>query len=164
MTMSTPELRLVAAGYTLPSPPQPRGAYAPVQILSLDDHMHLVSASGQTCRVDGVPITGTCASGDSLEPARSAARVAMLNLLAAIAAAHGGQLPPELRVKRMRGFVRATSDFTAHTAVLDAASELLTVVWPDAPIPARTAVGVSSLPGGALVEIELDALMLAPRK
>ncbi|MES2186710.1 MAG: RidA family protein [Pseudomonadota bacterium] len=124
--------------------------------------MDLITVSGQTCRIDGVALAGTCAPGESLEPARAAARVAMRNALAAVAAACGGALPARLHVLRLRGFIRATPDFGAHTAVLDAASELLRSAWPDAPLPARTAVGVSSLPDGAFIEIELDALWQPP--
>ncbi|MGJ7571563.1 RidA family protein [Variovorax sp. RB2P76] len=83
----------------------------------------------------------------------------MLNLLAAIADACGGRLPVRLDVYRIRGFLRSTPDFMAHSAVLDAASDILRTAWPDAERPARTAVGVASLPDGAFIEIEMDVVL-----
>lgn len=161
MSLPTPEARLAAAGHRLPAPPQPRGSYAPFHLQALAGGQRLLTVSGQTCRVDGVALAGVCTPGASLEPAQDAARVAMRNVLAAVAAATGGALPARLDVLRVRGFVRSTADFGAHTAVLDAASAVLGIAWPDAALPARTAVGVGSLPDGAFIEIELDALLPA---
>jgi enamine deaminase RidA (YjgF/YER057c/UK114 family) len=80
----------------------------------------------------------------------------MLNTLAALNLACEGQLGQVMHLVRLRGFIRSDESFTAHTAVLDAASEILAIAFPDLPLPARTAVGVSSLPDKAWVELELD--------
>lgn len=159
MNAATPEQRLEAAGHRLPAPPQPRGHYAPFHLRPLADGSSQLAISGQTCRIDGVAMEGSCEPGQALEPARAAAQVAMLNVLAAVAAACGGALPSHLDVCRLRGFVRSSADFTAHSAVLDAASDVLCAAWPEAPRPARTAVGVASLPNRAFIEIELDAVL-----
>jgi enamine deaminase RidA (YjgF/YER057c/UK114 family) len=160
MSELKPEERLAAAGHQLPQAPRPRGNYSPFHLQAMPGGQRLLTVSGQTCRVEGVAIAGICAPGTSLEAASHAARVAMLNVLALVAAASGGTLPLELDVCRIRGFIRSTNDFTAHTQVLDAASELLNIAWPDAPLPARTAVGVESLPDMALIEIEMDAFLV----
>ncbi len=154
----TPEGRLAAAGHALPASPQPRGRYAPYHRAPLAPGVDLVTISGQTPRVDNVAQAGICVPGEPLDTARSGARLAMLRVLSALALACGGALPAQLDLLRLRGYVRSTPDFGSHTAVLDAASELLSIAWPDAALPARTAVGVPSLPDGAIVEIELDAL------
>lgn len=159
MSATTPEQRLAAAGYSLPTPPKPRGAYAPFHLQVMPRGSQMLMVSGQTCRIDGVAMSGCCAPGDSLEPARAAAKVAMLNVLAAVAAACGGALPTCLDICRVRGFIRSTADFEVHTAVLDAASDVLSTAWPDVRSPARTAVGVASLPDGAFIEIEMDAVL-----
>ena len=159
MSATTPEQRLAAAGYALPTPPKPRGAYAPFHLQVMSPGSRWLTVSGQTCRIGGVAVAGCCATSDSLEPARAAAKVAMLNVLAAVAAACGGMLPTCLDVCRVRGFIRSTAEFTAHTAVLDAASDILRTAWPDAISPARTAVGVASLPDGAFIEIEMEAVL-----
>ena len=158
MSATTPEQRLAAAGYALPAPPKPRGAYAPFHLQVMSPGSRWLTVSGQTCRIDGGAIAGCCAPGNSLEPARAAAKVAMLSVLAAVAAACGGALPNCLDVCRVRGFIRSMAEFTAHTAVLDAASDVLSTAWPDAISPARTAVGVASLPDGAFIEIEMEAV------
>ncbi|MBO9643249.1 MAG: RidA family protein [Pseudacidovorax sp.] len=159
MTDRTPEQRLEQAGFKLPAAPQPRGNYAPYCIQPMPGGARHLSLSGQTCRVEGVAIAGICMPGEPLEPARHAARIAALNLLAVIASACDGSLPSRLDIFRIRGYVRSSGDFAAHTAVLDAASELLNIAWPDARRPARTAVGVPSLPDEAYIEIELDAFL-----
>lgn len=159
MTATTPEQRLAAAGHRLPAAPQPRGHYAPFHLLPMPHGGRSLAVSGQTSRVEGVAIAGICTSGEPLDRARAAAEVAMLNLLAAVAAACGGALPERLDVCRVRGFLRTTADFTAHSAVLDAASAVLHTAWPDALRPARTVVGVASLPDSAFIEIELDGFL-----
>jgi len=125
ISKSTLEQRLVAAGYALPAPPKPRGAYAPFHVQVMSSSSRRLTVSGQTCCIDGVAIAGCCAPGNSLEPACAAAKVAMLNVLAAVAPACGGVLPTYLDVCRVRGFIRSTAEFTAHAAVLDAASDIL---------------------------------------
>ncbi|MGV9801678.1 RidA family protein [Mycobacterium sp. NPDC003449] len=50
-------------------------------------------------------------------------------------------------------FVRCDSEFSAHSAVADGASNLLAQRF--GAVPVRAAVGVVSLPGGAPVEVQL---------
>ena len=159
MNAASPEARLAATGLQIPAAPQPRGGYAPFCCSPPLGLLRLVVVSGQTCRVDGTALAGVCEAGSNLEPARHAARVAMLNCIAALGAACEGRLSRVHQVLRVRGFIRAAADFTEHTAVLDAASDLLRIAFPAQPLPARTAVGAGSLPGGAWIEIEMDALM-----
>ncbi|QMV74620.1 RidA family protein [Comamonas piscis] len=159
MNANSPEERLAQAGLALPPPPQPRGNYAPFHLHPLRGGDYQLTFSGQTCRVNGVAIAGMCTPAESIEPAREAAKTAMLNLLAAVSVACDGALPARLVVTRLRGFIRSSVEFTAHTRVLDAASEMLTIAWPEVARPARTAVGVSSLPDGAFIEIEMDAIL-----
>lgn len=60
----------------------------------------------------------------------------------------------------MTVFVRCGSDFTAHSTVADGASQVLHERF--AVLPARAAVGVISLPGGAPVEVQLTMSWAAP--
>ncbi len=155
-----PEERLAAAGLVLPPAPQPRGSYAPCHVHAIAGQ-HWVAVSGQTSRVDGQPLAGMCLADGDLEPVRHAARVAMLNALSALRTACGGELARVQQVVRLRGFVRSAPGFGAHPRVLDAASEVLALAFPLHALPARSAIGVSSLPDGVWVELELDAV-LAP--
>lgn len=150
--------RLHAAGHRLPAPPQPRGLYAPACRMPLDAGRSWVHVAGQTCRVEGVALAGLCRDDADLAPAAQAAEVAVLNALAALHAAAGG-LAQVRQIVRLRGYVRAAPDFRRHAAVLDGASRVLALAFPDQPQPARTAVGVASLPDAAWIEIELEAMV-----
>jgi enamine deaminase RidA (YjgF/YER057c/UK114 family) len=60
-----------------------------------------------------------------------------------------------VRVVRSFGMVNATPDFGDHPAVINGYSEVIRDVFgPDAGVGARSAVGLASLPRGALVEVE----------
>lgn len=145
---------MTTIGLDLPPAPVPRGSYAPFCTAG-----GWVAISGQTCRVNGIAMAGVCDSDTDLALPQQAARVAMRNTLAALQAACGGDLGRVRQVLQLRGFVRSSADFGRHTAVLDAASELLRSVFPTQALPARTAVGVASLPDGAWIELELLALV-----
>ncbi len=160
MKIDTPESRLAEAGLRLPEVSTPRGHYAPFCAIPFGA-MQWVSIAGQVCRRDGVAMAGQCRTDDDLAPARHAAEVSMLNALAALRQACDGDLSRVRQVVRLRGFVRAAPTFTRHPAVLDAASAVLRVAFPDQPLPARSALGVASLPDCAWTEIEVDALVSA---
>jgi len=158
MIGNTPEARLAAAGFTLPEVSTPRGNYAPYCVVQAGTSQW-VSIAGQVCRQQGVAMAGQCVGDDDVEPARRAAEVSMLNTLAALRQACGGELSRVIQIVRLRGFIRAAPDFAQHPAVLDAASAVLRVAFPDQPLPARSALGVSSLPDRAWTEIEIDAMV-----
>lgn len=154
----TPEERLAAAGLVLPPAPQPRGSYAPCHMHELAN-LRWVAVSGQTSRIAGQPLAGICESDADLKPARHAATVAMLNTLAALRMSCGGELARVRHVVRLRGFVRSAPGFGAHPRVLDAASDVLAIAFPQHALPARSALGVASLPDGVWVELEVDAVV-----
>ncbi len=80
--------------------------------------------------------------------------MAGLNLLAVVK--HElGSLDRVERVVRILGLVNAASDFEQHAEVIDGCSELMIAVFGDRGRHARSAVGVSSLPGNMTVEIEM---------
>ena len=56
---------------------------------------------------------------------------------------------------RLSGYVAATPEFTQHPHVINGASELLRVIFGEAGLGTRIAVGVASLPLGAPVELDL---------
>ncbi|OZI36104.1 hypothetical protein CEG14_13810 [Bordetella genomosp. 1] len=152
--------RLAAAGLELPAAPQARGSYAPYSATALAGAI-LVCISGQASRRDGVPLIGRCEPGADLAPARDACAQAALSGLAALAQACGGDLGRVRAITQLRGYLRSDPEFDAHSAVLDGASAVLEVVFPAMPRPARSAIGVSSLPGRCWAEIEITALVSA---
>ncbi|MCJ8504734.1 RidA family protein [Kocuria flava] len=142
----------------LPPTPAPAGAYVPVTeagaLAFTAGHTHAVrGALGHRGPV-GAP------GGPDRETARSCAALAVRNCLASLAH-HLGGLDRVVRVVAMTGYVAAAPGFTEHPAVLDGASEELLEAFGEDGRPSRAAVGVSSLPGGAVVEVSL-VVALAP--
>ncbi|MFC5381946.1 RidA family protein [Aquipuribacter nitratireducens] len=148
----TPTERLAQLGLELPATPAPLAAYVPA-VRSGD----LVYTSGQLPMVDGaLPKTGVV--GDEAvdvtpEEAAALARRCALNALAAVASVV--DLDSVVRVVKVTGFVASAPGFTAQPVVVNGASELLGQVFGDSGRHARSAVGVSALPLGAPVEVEV---------
>jgi len=90
----------------------------------------------------------------TVEDARGAARVAALRALAYLQQ-QIGSLDQVHGVMRLTGYVSCGPGVTDTPHVIDAASDVLTTAFGERGRHARSAVGVSSLPGGALVEVEL---------
>jgi enamine deaminase RidA (YjgF/YER057c/UK114 family) len=140
---------LQSLGLDLPTSPKPQGWYVPVARSG-----DLVFVSGQLPMRDGVvAVTGRVGDRVTLEAARDAARLCLLNILAALEG-NGIPLSSIRRVVKLTGFVQSHEDFHDQPKVLNAASELLTEIFGDAGKHARAAVGVSALPLDATVEIE----------
>lgn len=143
------ESRLAGLGITLPTPPPPVAAYVPfVQV------GNMVHVSGQLPIAPNLLMKGKLGDGNDVESGAAAAELCAVNLLAQVRAACEGDLDRLERVVKLTGFVNCTPDFTDHPKVINGASELLSKVIGDAGRHARSAVGVSSLPFGALVEVE----------
>lgn len=145
--------RLSQLGMTLPPAPSPRGAYTGVVI-----HDGIAYISGQVSRTGDGIIAGPVDHATPPELIRHAARTCVLRALSALAAA----LPSTMTVECMlflRGFVNAVPDFRNHSQVMDEASSLLHEVFGDGGRHARSALGVTGLPGGGLLEIELTVAL-----
>ena len=113
----------------------------------------LLFTAGQLPFVDGaLPATGLVGAEVSAEDANGYARIAALNLLAAVDAAVG--LDAVVRVVKLVGFVASAPGFTGQPGVINGASDLMAEVFGEAGRHARSAVGVASLPLGAPVEVE----------
>ena len=92
---------------------------------------------------------------DAPEEATDAARICGINALAAIDALVGlGQL---VKIVKVTGFVASAPGFTGQPLVVNGASELFGTVLGELGRHARSAVGVSELPLGAPVEVEVIA-------
>jgi len=140
--------RLRELGIELPPVAAAAGSYVPtVQTGSL------LFTSGQLPFVDGkLPATGKVGAEVSPEDAKSYARLAALNVLAAAHAAVG--LDNIVRVVKVVGFVNSAPGFTAQPGVINGASDLFVQVLGESGRHARSAVGVSELPLGTPVEVE----------
>ncbi len=149
MTASA-EARLADLGLTLPMPMAPMANYVPCVVAA-----SLAFVSGQLPARDGrIAYTGKIGEGTTPEQAADAARLCFLNVLAQLKAACGGDLGRVRRVVRLGGFIAAPPAFTGHAAVMNGASDLAVAVFGEAGRHARTTIGVPSLPGDAVVEVE----------
>jgi enamine deaminase RidA (YjgF/YER057c/UK114 family) len=136
---------------TLPTPPAPVATYVPFVVTG-----NLVAVSGQIPLVEGDRIAHTGKLGARLDVARGqeAARVCLLNVIAQLRVACGGDLDRVRRVVRLGGFIACEPGFTQHAQVMNGASDLAVAIFGDAGRHARATVGVPSLPGDAAVEVE----------
>ena len=147
---STPEEKLATLGLTLPPVSAPVANYLPAvrvnSLIFLSGHLPR-NAAGQV-------ITGRLGAELDDAAGAAAARQATLALLATLKA-EIGELSKVKRIVRVGGFVTATPEFTHQPQVINGSSDLLVAIFGDRGKHARAAVGVSSLPLGAVVEIEL---------
>ena len=144
------ETRLAELGITLPPPVAPIANYVPYVVTG-----NLVVVSGQIPVRDGkVAYAGKISQGMSINDGQDAARLCFINVLVQVKAACYGNLDRVRRVVRLGGFISAPPDFTAHAQVMNGASDLAVAVFGDAGRHAHSTIGVPSLPGDALVEVE----------
>lgn len=149
--------RLDALGIALPDVAPPVANYVPAVV-----HDGVAIVSGQLPRRDGVMITGQVGVDLGVEEGREAARLCGIAILATLAQALDGDLERVERCLQLNGFVNAPAGFVDHPAVINGASDLIADVFGDAGRHARAAVGCSSLPLGAAVEVAAS-FALKPR-
>ncbi|HVC59944.1 MAG TPA: RidA family protein [Acetobacteraceae bacterium] len=150
----TADERLAALGLTLSAPPKPAGNYVPFRLAG---SLLFLSGVGPR-RVDGTMITGKVGADVTLAQAQEAAMLCGLNLLTNMVSAVG-TLDRIDTVLKMLGLVNAVPDFTRHPQVIDGCTDLFVAVFGDNGRPARSAVGMGSLPFNISVEIEAVVLV-----
>lgn len=144
------ERRMAEAGIVLPEAPAAVASYVPFVVAG-----ELVFVSGQLPWAGGRVANPGCVGVDvSLEDAIAAARLCGLALIAQVRDACSGDLDRVAQVVRLGGFVACGPGFTDQPKVLNGASDLMVQVFADAGRHARAAVGASSLPLNACVEVE----------
>lgn len=149
--VTDPRTRLAELGLTLPPVTPPLAAYVPAVRTG-----SYVYVSGQLPMADGKLIAaGKVGAEVSAEQARELAARCALNGLAAIDSLVG--LDAVVRIVKLTGFVASAPGFTGQPGVINGASELMGEVFGEAGKHARSAVGVSELPLGAPVEVEIIA-------
>lgn len=142
--------RLAELGLELPKVAAPLAAYVPARRVGQQ-----VWTSGQLPSRDGTPIiTGKVGAQVNPEQAAEAARVAVLNALAACAEVAGG-IDAIASVAKVVVYVASDPSFTGQPAVANGASQLLGEIFGDAGAHVRSAVGVAVLPLDVPVELEL---------
>ena len=142
------EEKIKELGIELPSPPTPAGSYIPVVKTG-----NLLFISGQIPMENGKVVFSGKVSDNNLDVAQKSARMCAINILAQIKR-EVGNLDKVSRIVRLSGFVNSSPEFTQHPKVINAASDLIFEIFGDKGKHSRIAVGVASLPLGAMTEID----------
>ena len=148
------EQQLVALGISLPQPPAPIGNYVPYRLAG---NLLFLSGVGPR-RADGSMISGKVGADLDVPAAYEAAKLCGLNLLGNIRGA-AGSLDRVDTILKVLGMVNAVPTFGEHPEVINGCTDLFVAVFGDNGRPARSAVGMGSLPGNISVEVEAIVLV-----
>ncbi len=143
--------KLIELQINLPTPPQAQGSYVPWVISN-----NLVFISGQ------IPIDnngklykkGIVPTQVSVNEAIESAKLCAINILAHLKVACNNDLDRVSKVIKLGGFVACNNSFTEHPKIINGASDLFVSVFGDKAKHARFAIGASSLPLEAPVEVD----------
>lgn len=142
--------KLKELGIEIPPAPKPLASYIPsVKVGSL------VYTAGQVPVKNGeLQFKGKVGKNISLEEAVKAAKLCAVNCLSAVKSAIG-DLDKIDRIVKVTVFVASDDGFNDQPKVANGASDFLVEVFGENGMHVRSAVGVSELPLGAPVEIEM---------
>ena len=139
-----------ATTVTLPEALKPVGNYVGYVVSN-----NQVVISGQLPIENGkLAYIGKVGDNVTTEEAAQAARLCMLNILAQLNEACGGNLTSVKQTVKINVFVNSTPDFTDQPVVANGASDLLVEFLGERGKHARAAVGVATLPKGVAVEVD----------
>jgi len=144
------EQRLKELNITLPKVGSPLGNY--VHAKRVGNLLYLSGKGPESA--DGTMPRGKLGAGVSVDEGYRHARQVGLVLIAAIKGAIG-DLDRVEGIVKVLGMVNAAPDFEDHPKVVNGCSDLFVEVFGEAGRHARSAVGMSSLPAGIPVEIEV---------
>lgn len=145
--------RLAELGLELPDPPAPVASYVPCVISG-----GFAFVAGQVPQVDGrVMHPGHVGQAVGEEQAAESAARAALQALSVLRAELGGSFDRLERIVQVTVYVSAPPGFSGQPQVANGASDLLVSVLGDEGRHARAAIGVSSLPLRAPVEVAVTA-------
>lgn len=142
--------KLAELGSVLPLVSPPIGSYA--DTVTVGDLIY-VSGKGPK-RADGTFSKGRLGAEVSITQGYQDALQAGLSVLATLESVLG-DLDRVRQIVKLTGFVNAVPEFQQHPAIINGCSDLFVDVFGDRGKHARSAVGVSSLPFGMTVEIEV---------
>lgn len=151
MSSSLIDTRLHALGIQLPTVGAPAAAY----VMAVQTGQ-LVFLSGHIAKRDSKPWVGKLGKDMDTETGKAAARGIAIDLMATLKT-QVGSLDRVKRIVKVMGLVNSTDTYTDQHLVINGCSELLFAVFGAAGQHARSAFGVTQIPLGACVEIELIA-------
>ncbi|TGM81210.1 RidA family protein [Leptospira bouyouniensis] len=142
--------QLNALGIQIPPVPQALAAYIPSKRSG-----NIIFTSGQLPLVAGKLFkTGKVGKNITLSEAQAEAKQCLLNALSTLLL-HINSLDQVKSVVKLGVYVACTENFTEQHLVANGASELVVQIFGDKGKHARFAIGVSSLPLDACVELEM---------
>jgi enamine deaminase RidA (YjgF/YER057c/UK114 family) len=145
------EQKLKELGIILPEIGAPWGSYVHAKRVG-----NLLYLSGkQPPDSEGKTPRGKLGAGMAIDEGYRHARGVGLMLIAAMREALEGDLDRVEDIVKVLGMVNAAPDFEDHPKVVNGCSDLFVEVFGEHGRHARSAVGMSSLPGGIPVEIEV---------
>ena len=150
--MSEVEKRLAAHGIEIPGMLAPVAAYVPF----VKSEGFVFISGALPMKAGKLLVAGRVGESISLEEAQNAARQCAVNAMASLKAAVG-DLDRVERIIKIEGYVASAPAFTEQHLVVNAASELFAMAFGEAGKHSRIAVGVTSLPLGAPVELAVTA-------
>jgi len=136
---------------TLPELTPPVAAFVPYLRTG-----NLIFLSGHIAKIDGNPWVGQLGVDVTTAQGKKAARALAIDLLGTLNAAVG-DLNQIKRIVKLMVLVNSAPTFTEQHLVANGASELLAEVFDEKGMHARSAFGVTQVPFGSCVEIELIA-------
>lgn len=145
-----PEAKLKELNIELPVISKPMANY--VHVVRTGNLLFL--AGKGPLKPDGSYITGKVGADLTIEQGQAAARLTAIQQIAVLKA-ELGDLSKVKRIVKVLGMVNCNADFKDHPKVINGFSDLMVEVFGEKGKHARSAVGMSSLPNGMCVEIEM---------
>ncbi|WP_202986077.1 NAD(P)H:quinone oxidoreductase [Pedobacter gandavensis] len=143
------EARLKALNLILPDAPAPVGNYKPFRISGKQVFINQIALNAG--KVDHPGMVGTEVTE---EQAKLATRQTLLNVLAVLKQAAGGDLDHVKQAVQLTGFFYTAAGYTKHAVLMNEASNLLVEILGENGMHTRATVGASSLPMNSSVEIQ----------
>ena len=137
-------------GLNIPDLPKALANYVPYKIIG-----KTIYISGQAPVKNGELIyKGKVGSDISIEEGVEAAKLCVINIIAALKTGLDGDWDKLDSFVKLTGFVNCQDNFTDQPKIINGASDMLVEIFGDQGRHARVAVGCNALPLGIAVEID----------
>ena len=134
----------------IPTAPNPVGSY-----VAYKKTANLLFISGQiSIDANGKITKGKLGKELSIEQGQAAAKLCAINIIAQAKKACNERLENISNCIKLTGYVNSTNDFIDQPRVINAASELISLVFGENGKHTRAAISTNSLPLGAAVEVD----------
>ena len=140
-------------GLNIPDLPKALANYVPFKIIG-----KTIYISGQAPVHNGELIyKGKVGSDISIEEGIEAAKLCVINIIAALKTGLEGDWDKLDSFVKLTGFVNCQDNFTGQPKIINGASDMLVEIFGDQGRHARVAVGSNALPLG--ISVEIDAIV-----